>query len=90
MSAETGLSLEVCGLSDVGRVREHNEDSFEVDLDRRIYVVADGMGGHRHGEVASRIAVESILGDLRAVESSSALENELPEHLVGLPVLPTG
>ena len=48
------------GLTDVGQARSHNEDCFEIDADRNLYVVADGMGGHRHGEVASRIAVDSI------------------------------
>jgi protein phosphatase len=80
----SGLSLKACGLSDVGRVREHNEDSFEVDLERKVYVVADGMGGHRHGEVASRIAVEAIIGDLGAGESATPLDGELPEHLARL------
>lgn len=75
------LSLKVFGLSDVGRVREHNEDSFMVDPDAQIYIVADGMGGHRHGEVASRIAVDAIAADLGAEESEAAVDPELPEHL---------
>jgi len=49
-----------CGRTDAGRVRSHNEDSFEIDEDRELYVVADGMGGHSHGEVASRMAVDTI------------------------------
>ena len=46
--------------SDVGRRRDHNEDAYFVDDGLQLYVVADGMGGHAAGEVASRLAVESI------------------------------
>src|SRR4051812_14812005 len=48
------------GLSDVGLQREHNEDSFIVLKEYDLYVVADGMGGHRAGDVASRLATETI------------------------------
>ena len=54
------LRLKACGLSDVGMTRTHNEDCFEIDHQRQLFVVADGMGGHSHGEIASRIAVETI------------------------------
>lgn len=54
------LRIRACGLSDVGLTRAHNEDYFEVDPKNRLYVVADGMGGHSHGEVAAKIAVDSI------------------------------
>ncbi|MFO0677444.1 MAG: Stp1/IreP family PP2C-type Ser/Thr phosphatase [Polyangiaceae bacterium] len=48
------------GLSDVGLQREHNEDSFVVLKEHDLYVVADGMGGHRAGDVASKLATETI------------------------------
>ena len=46
--------------SDVGRGRSQNEDSFAVDSERGIFVVADGMGGHGNGEVASRIVADVV------------------------------
>ena len=48
------------GQSDVGLQREHNEDSFVVLKEYDLFVVADGMGGHRAGDVASKIATETI------------------------------
>jgi len=59
------LRAKAVGLSDVGMVRSHNEDCFHIDPALQIFVVADGMGGHSHGEIASRIAVESILDFVR-------------------------
>jgi protein phosphatase len=48
------------GRSDTGPVRANNEDSISLNDGLRIYIVADGMGGHQAGEVASKLAVESV------------------------------
>jgi len=48
------------GRTDVGSVRDHNEDSFLVDNDLQLYIVADGMGGHDGGEIASAAAVKCL------------------------------
>jgi serine/threonine protein phosphatase PrpC len=53
------------GVSDVGRKRDHNEDSYLIDEELSLFVVADGMGGHAGGGTASRIAVETIDSEIR-------------------------
>ena len=57
------------GLTDVGLQREHNEDSFVVLKEYDLYVVADGMGGHRAGDVASKLATETISEFFRSTAS---------------------
>lgn len=54
------MQLVSFGLSDVGRKRSRNEDSFLVDDKLQLYIVADGMGGHSGGEHASRLAVTTM------------------------------
>lgn len=54
------LRLLVGAVTDVGRVRDHNEDGYLVDSDVGLLAVADGMGGHRGGEVASAAALEAL------------------------------
>ncbi len=57
------------GRTDVGRKREQNEDSFLVADDLSLYIVADGMGGHAGGDIASRLAVETIERVIREARS---------------------
>jgi PPM family protein phosphatase len=59
------MKFGVVAVTDVGLKREINQDSVLVDHDLGLYVVADGMGGHRGGEVASALAVETVLDYLR-------------------------
>lgn len=52
--------MKVVGISDIGLVREKNEDAFLIDEDQGFFLVCDGMGGHRGGQVASHMAVQTI------------------------------
>ena len=50
----------VCSATDTGRRRAMNQDMVLTDRELELFVIADGMGGHQHGDVASRIVVDSI------------------------------
>lgn len=53
------------GVTNTGRIRTSNEDCFALDEDLQLYIVADGMGGHNAGEVAARLAVDSVVEFIR-------------------------
>jgi len=57
-------ALEIVNVSDVGRKRPHNEDSTVADIRNGLVILADGMGGYKAGEVASALAVMTILQDV--------------------------
>lgn len=74
--------LRCVGMTDTGKVREHNEDTIAVDADIGLLVLADGMGGYNAGEVASGIAVKTIVNlvresvdrqDLRTLDRESGM-----------------
>ena len=56
--------IQAAGKTDIGLVRKNNEDNFGYDLRHGIFVVCDGMGGQQAGELASKIAVDTVLDDV--------------------------
>jgi protein phosphatase len=72
------FDIESAGITDVGRKRSGNEDAFFVDNQQQLYVVADGMGGHQAGEVASGIVVDTLQDYMTRVGTETADET-LPE-----------
>ena len=68
-----GMRVRFAGESNVGMKRAHNEDSFYLPETERLAIVADGMGGHASGEVASRMAVETISGFFKATQEEQQL-----------------
>jgi protein phosphatase len=60
----------VFGMTDRGRRRENNQDQFVVDEDNGFYAIADGMGGHAAGEIASHIAIEALAEAMRQNDGS--------------------
>jgi serine/threonine protein phosphatase PrpC len=66
--------VESAGITDVGRKRKGNEDSLFLDDTMSLYVVADGMGGHVAGEVASRLTVETIESYIKRFNGSIDVE----------------
>lgn len=72
--SSTGMKFAAAGLTDVGRERDHNEDTFLVDETLGLFLVADGMGGHRAGEVASALARDTVHEFVRDSTVSARLD----------------
>lgn len=69
---EEFMNFIAAGLSDVGRERDHNEDSFCILPEYRLFVVADGMGGHSAGDVASKMATHTVASFFAATAQEDA------------------
>ena len=67
-------TIESAGLTDVGKKRKGNEDALLVNDELGLYIVADGMGGHQAGEVASKLVVDSIRDYMKRFANSNNLE----------------
>jgi PPM family protein phosphatase len=63
------LLIDASARTDLGRVRQNNEDAFLIEPDLDLYVLSDGMGGQAHGEVASAMAIETIAEHCRAARN---------------------
>jgi len=68
------MTVKAFAVSDVGRRRETNEDSFLLEQGQGLFAVADGMGGHAAGEVASRLAIDTL---------KEALQRDAPGRSLG-------
>ncbi|HEU4451818.1 MAG TPA: protein phosphatase 2C domain-containing protein [Longimicrobiaceae bacterium] len=75
------IAWEVAGGSDVGRLRKGNEDTLRIDADRGIFLVADGMGGHAAGEIASDLAARVMEDALVAAVDAGVGAEGLQETL---------
>ena len=75
-------TLEIVRLSDVGQRRDHNEDAIASDAEIGLVVLADGMGGYKAGEVASEIAILTIVAELK--EAMAGMEPGQTDAATGM------
>ena len=79
---EQHFQLRIVSESHPGRKRPNNEDHFSIDESRGIIVLADGMGGHRSGEVASEMATRLLMNKLRLLGNTESTEKEQRTELL--------
>ena len=73
--------LKIAGLSDIGLVRNKNEDAYWFDVTRAIFVLADGLGGHKAGEIAASLAVKILAERIAFAVDSGFTDFELIDAL---------
>ena len=76
------VQLESSGATDVGQMRSTNQDAFLIDEPQSLYIVADGMGGHAGGEIASKLCVDEIAQYARDNQAVFAGERKHPDPKV--------
>jgi PPM family protein phosphatase len=76
---EAGLVVTAAGGTDVGRTRDHNEDTVLLRPDLHLYVLADGAGGHNAGEVASALAATAVGSYFEATQKQSRSKPDVDE-----------
>jgi len=72
----TPAATSIAGLTDVGQIRRVNEDAFLIDRELQLFAIADGMGGHGSGDVASKLAVETLRNCIASDSVREALANK--------------
>ena len=60
MTMDQSITISAKGMTDIGRVRSANQDSYLINENQQLYIVADGMGGHAGGEIASQLCIQKI------------------------------